>query len=154
MDATGMALLGSGLFAGMFAASYLGERNAHAGSPAFIVSLAIAIVALWMFFRHINHSAYPFIAPRLIHGLGFGAVNLVNGLYGGITSGVVALVPLYATNRYGINALDSGTLLVAQGAAAILLSIAAAFALRRTGYRPPLYAGGAVTGSRDAAACA
>jgi EmrB/QacA subfamily drug resistance transporter len=145
MDATGMALLGSGLFAGMFAVSYLGERNAHAGLPAFIVPLAIAIVALWMFFRHINHSAYPFIAPRLIHGLGFGAVNLVNGLYGGITSGVVALVPLYATNRYGINALDSGTLLIAQGAAAILLSIAAAFALRRTGYRPPLYAGGVVT---------
>lgn len=60
------------------------------------------------------------------------------------TSGVIALVPLYATNRYGINALDSGTLLIAQGAAAIVLSIAAAFALRRTGYRPPLYFGAVV----------
>jgi dipeptide/tripeptide permease len=109
-----------------------------------VIPLAIAIVALWTFFRHINHSAHPFIAPRLISGSGFGAVNLVNGLYGGITSGLVALVPLYASNRYGINALNSGTLLIAQGAAAILLSIAGALALRRTGYRLPLYVGGVV----------
>jgi EmrB/QacA subfamily drug resistance transporter len=144
LDAAGIALLGAGLFAGMLAATYLGERNARAWSPEFVAPLVIAVVALWMFFRHINHSAHPFIAPHLIHGPGFGPVNLVNGLYGGVTSGLMALVPLYATNRYGINALDSGTLLIAQGVAAIVLSIAAAFALRRTGYRPPLYVGGAV----------
>jgi MFS family permease len=143
-DATGMALLGSGLLAGMFAASYLGERHAHAWSPAFVAPLAIAIVALWMFFRHINRAVSPLFAPRLIHGSGFGAVNLVNALYGGVTSGVIALVPLYATNRYGINALNSGTLLIAQGAAAIILSVAAALALRRTGYRLPLYVGSVV----------
>jgi MFS family permease len=144
MDAAGMVLLGSGLLSGMLAVSYLAEGNAQAWSPGFVVPLAIAILALSMFFRHINNSAAPFIAPRLITGAGFGGVNLVNGLYGGITSGVIALVPLYAMNRYGINALSSGTLLVAQGAAAILLSIAATFALRRTGYRRPLYFGGLV----------
>jgi MFS family permease len=142
IDATGMALLGSGLFAGMLAASYLGERNAHAWSPVFVVPLAIAIVALWTFFRHINNSVHPFIAPHLIHGPGFGPVNLVNGLYGGGTFGLMALVPLYATNRYGINALGSGTLLIAQGVAAITLSVVAALVLRRTGHRPPLYIGG------------
>jgi MFS family permease len=126
----------------MLAVSYLVERNAHAWSPAFVIPMAIAIAALWMFFRHINHSAYPFIAPRLISGFGFGTVNLINGLYGGVTGGVVALIPLYAMNRYGIDALNSGALLTAQGVAAIILSIAAAFALRRTGYRLPLYLGG------------
>ena len=145
MDATGMALLGGGLLAGMFAIRYLAERSAHLWSPLFVIPLAIAIVALWMFFRHINKSANPFIAPRLITGAGFGAVNLLNGLYGGITSGVIALVPLYAINRYGIDALDSGVLLIAQGIAAIILSTAGAFALRRTGYRLPLYVGGVVT---------
>ena len=144
MDAAGMVLLGGGLLSGMLAVTYLAERNARAWSPEFVVPLAIAIVALWMFFRHINHVAYPFIAPRLISGTGFGTVNLVNALYGGVTSGVVALVPLYASNRYDLNALDSGTLLIAQGAAAIMLSVAAAFALRRTGYRRPLYAGAGV----------
>src|SRR6185437_4809255 len=49
---------------------------------------------------------------------------------------------LYATNRYGFNALDSGTLLLAEGAAAIVFSFLAALWLRRTGYRKPLYVGG------------
>jgi MFS family permease len=145
MDVAGMALLGCGVLSGMLAISYLAERNARAWSFEFAVPLAIAIVLLWMLFSHINRSASPFIAPRFITGLGFGAVNLVNALYGGVTSAVVALVPLYARNRYDISALSSGTLLIAQGAAAILMSIAAVFALRRTGYRKPLYVGAIVT---------
>lgn len=145
MDAKGMALLGGGLLFGMLAVTYLAERNAHPWSLEFIVPLTIAIVALWLFFRHIHNAAYPFISPRLITGSGFGTVNLVNALYGGVTSGIVALVPLYARNRYGVDTLASGTLLIAQGAAAIVLSVAAAFALRRTGYRLPLYFGGVVT---------
>jgi MFS family permease len=144
MDATGMVLLGGGLLAGMLAVSHLAEQEAHAWSPAFVIPLAIAVIALWMFFRHINRMAEPFIPPRLISGRGFGTINLINGLYGGVTSGVVALIPLYASNRYGIDALGSSTLLIAQGAAAIVFSIAGAFALRRTGYRLPMYVGGAV----------
>jgi EmrB/QacA subfamily drug resistance transporter len=144
MDVIGMVLLGCGLLAGMLAVSSLGERSAHAWSPAFVVPLAIAIVALWMFFHYISRTAHPFIAPRLIHGPGFGPVNLINGLFGGVTYGVVALIPLYATNRYGMNALDSGTLLIAQGVATIILSVLAALALRRTGHRPPLYVGAVV----------
>jgi EmrB/QacA subfamily drug resistance transporter len=144
MDAGGMALLGGGLLAGMLAISYLGEAHLRVSSPAFAVPLAIAIVCVWLFFRHINRYTHPFISPHLIHGPGFGAVNLVNMIYTGITIGAIALIPLYAANRYAINALDSGTLLIAQGAAAIMLSVAAALALRRTGHRPPLYVGGVV----------
>jgi MFS family permease len=119
-DVAGMALLGGGLLAGMLAVGYLGEGNVYAWSPAFVAPLAIAIVALWMFFRHLNRSAYPFIAPRLIYGPGFGPVNLLNAIYGGVTNGLVALIPLYAINRYGIDALGSGTLLVAQAGVAIV----------------------------------
>jgi hypothetical protein len=56
----------------------------------------------------------------------------------------MALVPLYATSRYGIGALSSGTLLMAQGGAAIILTVAATLVLRLTGYRLPLYVGGVV----------
>ena len=79
-DVAGMALLGSSLIAGMLAVGYLGKGNAHAWSPAFMAPSAIAFVALWMFFHHINRSEYPFIAPRLIHGPGFGPVNFLNAL--------------------------------------------------------------------------
>jgi MFS family permease len=142
-DPAGMVLLAAALLAGMLAISYLGEENARIWSPAFVVPLVIAIVAAWWFFHHVNRSPHPFIAPCLIHGPGFGAVNVVNAIYGGITLGLVVLIPLYAINRYHMDALGSGTLLIAQGAAAIALSVIGTLVLRRTGYRMPLYIGGA-----------
>jgi EmrB/QacA subfamily drug resistance transporter len=142
MDLSGMVLLGISLLAAMFSASYLGEGDARVWPPAIVVLLTISAVAMWMFFRHINHSMHPFIDPRLIYGPGFGPVNLINALYGGVTFGVVTLIPLYATNRYGIDALGSGLVLTAQGVAAIILSIVSALALRRTGHRLPIFVGG------------
>jgi Na+/melibiose symporter-like transporter len=127
----------------MLAAGALGERDTQIWSAAFTACLAVSIVALSAFVHHIGRVAQPLIAPRFIHGPGFSTVNLFNILYGGITNGAMALVPLYATDRYGIGVLASGSLLIAQGGAAIVLSIAATFALRRTGYRLPLYVGGA-----------
>jgi EmrB/QacA subfamily drug resistance transporter len=142
-DPAGMLLLAAALLAGMLAISYMGEKNARVSSPAFVMPLVIAIVSGWWFFHHVNRSPHPFIAPSLIHGSGFGPVNLVNAIYGGITLGVVVLIPFYAVNRYHMDALAAGTLLVAQGAAAIALSVMGTLALRRTGYRMPLYVGGA-----------
>lgn len=144
MDAAGMSLLGGGLLAGMLAASYLGERHTTAASPLFVLPLAAAVTCIVLFFRHIHRCAEPFLAPRLVHGPDFGAVNLFNMLVGGVTLGSVALVPLYAADRYGLDALSAGTLLIAEGAAAIAMTVASAFALRRTGHRPPLYVGGTV----------
>ena len=143
MDLAGMALLAATLLAGMFAISYMGEENARVWSPAFVVPSVIAIVAACWFVHHVNRSPHPFIAPRLIHGPDFGTVNLVNAVYGGVTLGAVVLIPLYAANRYHIDALGSGALLVVQGSAAIAVSIMGTLALRRTGYRMPLYIGGA-----------
>ncbi|MBO0709234.1 MAG: MFS transporter, partial [Candidatus Dormibacteraeota bacterium] len=144
MDVTGMVLLGAGVLAGMVGISYLGEAGARLWSPLFLGPALGAVVALWLFVRHIGHARNPFIPPRLIHGRGFAAVNVINVLYGGALSGIIALVPLYAINRYGMDALRSGTLLTAQGVAVIVLSTLAAFMLRRTGYRRPLYLGGAI----------
>jgi fucose permease len=126
----------------MLAANALSERSTHAWSLTFAAPLVVATISLWAFLRHIGRETHPFIAPLFIHGPSFSTINLFNVLYGGVTNGVMALVPLYAIDRYDIGPLDSGTLLVAQGSAAIVLSIAAAMVLRLTGYRPPLYVGG------------
>lgn len=143
-DFTGMALLALGLFSAMMAATVLGEHGAHPLSALVLVPALIAFVALGAFVRHIGLRPQPFVVPRLIYGEGFGAVNLVNAIFGGIPFGATALIPLYATNRYGIDALGAGTLLVGKGFAAIALSTAAAFAIRRTGYRLPVYVGGSL----------
>lgn len=141
LDTTGLVLFGIGLLLVMFAVTHLGGSDIRLWSPSFLAPLVIGIGALWYFLRHINHIENPFIDPRLIHGPGFGIVNLVNVLYGGSAIGLLVLVPLYAINRYGMSAFDAGTLLTAQGIAAITFSSLAAFGLRSTGYRAPMYFG-------------
>lgn len=142
MDYAGLGSLGLCLLAGMLAASLLGEKHLPVTSPQIVLSAAVALVAGGVFFHHIHRSKHPFIAPGLIHGPGFGVVNLINMLFGGVTIGAVVLIPLYASNRYDMGALGAGSLLIFQGIAAVLLSLACTLAIRRTGYRPPLYVGG------------
>jgi EmrB/QacA subfamily drug resistance transporter len=145
VDLTGMALLGVGALALMLGISYLGQAGTTASSPLFIAPLIAGLLGLALFGRHIRRVPDPFIAPRLIAGSGFGAVNVINILYGGAVAGLLALVPLYAVDRYRISTLGSGTVLTAEGVAVITLSSLAAMGLRRTGYRWPLYIGSACT---------
>lgn len=144
MDTPGLVLLGLGLLSGMLAASYLGNPDSYLWSLEFVALCITMLVALTLFMCHIHRSSHPFIPPRLIHGPGFGFVNLINVIYGGATVGVLVLVPIYAIHRYGMTALDAGLLLLAQGAAAIIFSSLAAFMLRITGYRLPLYIGAGI----------
>lgn len=145
MDVLGIVLLGVSLLSGMLAATLLGERQGGTSVIGFLGFLLVAIASLALFFRHIRRTDSPFIAPRLIYGHNFGAVNLVNMIFSGFVVGAMALVPLYATSRYGIDAVGSGTLLTAQGAAAMICSLTAVVLLRRTGYHLPLYVGSAVS---------
>jgi EmrB/QacA subfamily drug resistance transporter len=145
MDLAGMALLGVGALALMLGVSYLGEAGASASSPLFVAPVVVGLLGLVQFARHVRRAPDPFIAPRFIAGRGFAAVNVINVLYGGAVAGLLALVPLYAVDRYGISTLGSGTLLTAEGIAVIAMSSLAAMVLRRTGYRQPLYVGSVCT---------
>lgn len=145
LDVFGVALLGCGLLAGMLGISMLAEMQPSEPLWPALALLCFAAAMIGAFFRHIRRARAPFIAPRLIYGRDFGAVNLVNMTYSGIVIGALALIPLYATSRYGISVLRSGTLLTAQGVAALVFSLLAVAALRRTGYRLPLYVGSVVT---------
>lgn len=144
MDMPGVLWLGTGLTCAMLAASWLGDADAGPLSAGVLVAAPLAVLAIVQFFRHIARTSRPFIAPRMIAGPDFGAVNLVNVIYGGSIFGAMSLVPLYAANRYGLGALDAGTLLIAQGLATVVFSVGAAMSLRRTGHRLPIRAGGAV----------
>lgn len=142
MDLRGMALLGAAVVAGMLAASVLGNPGSRVLAWPFLLPLAVALGCGWAFCRHITRVAEPFLPPRLIWGRGFAATNFLNATYGGVISGAITLVPLYASTRYGLTALQAGTLLIAQGVAALVLGPVAAWALRWSGYRWPFYVGG------------
>lgn len=144
MDVAGIAMLGGSLLSAMLAATVLGETTGARNWGDFLILLSLALGLLALFFRHIRRTDTPFIQPRLIYGPNFGAVNLVNMTFSGFVIGAMALVPLYAINRYDIDPVGSGTLLTAQGAAAMICSLTAVVMLRRTGYRIPLYVGSAI----------
>jgi len=88
---------------------------------------------------------YTQIPPKLLHGSGFAVMNIINFLYGSAAFGFAALVPLYATQRFGIRTLESGTLLSARAIGIITASTVATMLLRRTGYRWPMAVGFSVT---------
>src|SRR5579862_1442195 len=135
VDVSGMLLLGMGMLSLMVGISELGEPGRRVWTPVVIAPIVVGVVGIGQFVRHIRGVANPFISPRLISGRGFAAVNMMNVLYGGATTGLIALVPLYAVDRYHMHALGSGTLLAAEGGAVIVMSTIAAMALRVTGYR-------------------
>jgi EmrB/QacA subfamily drug resistance transporter len=141
IDTTGVLLLAGLIVTAMFGISYLGSGDVPLYSPVFLLSEACAVVLGWLFVRHARRHAAPFVPYRLLRGQGFGVMNLINYLYGAAALGFAALVPLYATDRYGISSLGAGTLLTARAVGMIGVAGAAALALRRTGVRWPMVAG-------------
>jgi MFS family permease len=141
VDTTGVLLLVGLIVTGMLGISYLGSGAVPLYSPVFLLCEACAAVLGWLFVRHSRRDAAPFVPYRLLRGRGFGVMNLINYLYGAAALGFAGLVPLYATERYGISSLGAGTLLTARAVGMIGIAGAAVLALRRTGYRWPMAAG-------------
>lgn len=144
LDFVGMILLGLSIFLCMLAASELTEPGHHIGSKLVAIPGIAGILCLIYFAIHIRRKDAPFIEPRLILGRGFGAVNMVNFIFGGAVLGMMSLVPLYAINRYNMDVLNAGTLLIAQGVAAIIFSLLGTAVLRASGHRMPILIGAIV----------
>jgi EmrB/QacA subfamily drug resistance transporter len=140
-DLHGIALLGVLTLSAMFGISLLGDGSTTPTSPAFLGAIAAAVVTMVLFARHTIHCQDAIIPLRLLRGRGFGAMNLINLLFGAVALGFAALVPLYAEQRYGIKPLSAGTLLTARAVGMITVAGLAAVALRRTGYRLPMALG-------------
>ena len=72
------------------------------------------MLRLVLFVRHTVRPSAPFIPAEFLVGRGFGAMELINFLFGAAVLGFGALVPLYAHQRYGMPTPDAGTLLTAR----------------------------------------
>ena len=87
LDGIGIALLGVGLASGMAGMTFLGD--APPGWVAWSAGrLAVSATGIVGFLSHVERAQEPLIAPALIHGRGFAAVNLVNICYGGAGIGI------------------------------------------------------------------
>jgi EmrB/QacA subfamily drug resistance transporter len=140
MDVRGVAMLAALILVAMFGISSLGSS----GYGVFLLCEAVALALGWLFVRHTKRDKAPFIPIQLLRGRGFGVMNLINLLFGVAALGLGTLVPVYAEQRYGISALESGTLLTARAVGTICVAGLAVFALRRTGSRLPITVGFAI----------
>jgi EmrB/QacA subfamily drug resistance transporter len=141
LDLRGLLLFSTATFAAILAITIVGDRRTALDSPLLLSLAATAIVLLWAFLRHTRRSVSPFIPSWLLFGRGFAAMNTLNLLQGFVTFGVASLVPLYAEQRYHLDPLSAGGLLTARALGAIAIGLFAVFALRRTGYRLPIFVG-------------
>ncbi|MDQ4114700.1 MAG: MFS transporter [Actinomycetota bacterium] len=142
-DFIGIGLLVAGLLGVMAGITVLGAE--HASFVGAFVLLAVGLVILAGFGWHSVRTPDPFIPLRLLRKRAFAVLNLINLLSGTVTLGFSTMTPLYAVNRFGLSAMESGTLLSARAIGTIVVSGIATFALRRTGYRLPLRVGFALT---------
>jgi MFS family permease len=102
---------------------------------------AIACVGGVWFFHRARHVPGSFIAGDLLYGPGFRVLNPLNLMYGAAVLGFGALVPMYAERRFGLGALEAGSLLTARAVATFGFALVAVWVMRRTGYRSLMLAG-------------
>ncbi|GAA4179065.1 MFS transporter [Gryllotalpicola koreensis] len=140
LDLVGSATMAATILSAMIGIAVLGDGSAWY-SPGVLVPELLAVAFGWLFVRHTRRAPHPFISLHLLIGRGFGVMNVINFLYGAAAIGFGALVPLYAQERFGIPALESGTLLTARAIGMICVAGLAVAALRRTGYRFPMIVG-------------
>jgi EmrB/QacA subfamily drug resistance transporter len=138
IDVRGLALLALLMLTTMY-----GLTNLDHGltSPWFAVPVVCGAVFAFLFVRHTVRARAPFIPMRLLRGNGFGAMNVLNLLFGGAAIGFGALVPLYAEERFHLDPLAAGTVLTARGAGVICVAALAVLTLRRLGSRIPMTVG-------------
>lgn len=143
-DPSGLVLITVAVVSFMTFSILIADDDAVVRPPTYLVLVA-SIVVFFVFLRHVKRVERPFIQPRLITGRGFGAINVINVIHGGVPVGLLSLVPLYGMVRYHLSPLLAGGLLAASAAVAIVFGLLAVAVLRRVGYLIPLYVNSAVT---------
>jgi EmrB/QacA subfamily drug resistance transporter len=142
LDVPGVLLLAFLMLTAMYGMTNLDDGPT---SPWFLAPMLAAAVLAWLFVRHTARARAPFIPMNLLRGRGFGAMNVLNLLFGGAAIGFGALVPLYAEERFHLDPLAAGTVLTARGAGIICVAALAVLTLRRLGCRIPMTVGFTLT---------
>ena len=142
LDWGGVFLLLAMLLSGMSAAMLASTPSPGTTAVAALALLgSAAVAAAWLLLRHIARHPDPFVPMSLLRGRGFGAIHVVNVLFGAGALGLVALLPHYAETRFGFSPVVAGGLLALRAFGMMGASAVGVALIRRLGYRPLLLAG-------------
>ncbi|MBM3940311.1 MAG: MFS transporter [SAR202 cluster bacterium] len=141
LDVRGALLLSGAIVCFMLALSLLRNDNGA------IVAAGWALLvgsgpAMWLFWRHELRTPEPIVDLALLRLRPFVASNLYGIIWGGVSIGSSAFIPLYAQVQYGFDSARAGGMLIglelALAGGSALTSI---LLLKRYGYRPLLLVG-------------
>lgn len=145
IDARGLTLFTATILPLMIGVSALGDAATHVTDLRVVACGVVGVLGASALVVRIRTAAQPFIPPTLLFGGGFGTLNLFNVCYGAAGVGFVALVPVYAHYRFGLDAFAAGTLMIPRAIGTLIVAAVAVILLRRTGYRAPIALGSITT---------
>jgi EmrB/QacA subfamily drug resistance transporter len=139
-------MTGAGLFTGMLssfliALSEIGSSRDSLSWIIFGILMALAVFLLYLFARHERKIKNPIIDLQVLKDKPFQAANYFNFLYGMAVLGVMAFIPLYAIEVFGMTTLASGLILTPRSVGTMLASLVTSISLPKWGYRGPMLFG-------------
>ncbi len=137
----GSLLLGGALLALMLAVGRFGEPQSSVLSPGVAGFFGLGVVLLAVFWFYNARAPIPVVPIRFLRQRSFVAISTLNFVWGACAIGLITLFPLLAEERYSMTPLAAGSLLTAQAIGEIAIAAIAAVAIRRTGYRAPMFVG-------------
>jgi EmrB/QacA subfamily drug resistance transporter len=144
IDYPGIVLFATSITCMMVALTTLGSDVAILRSPLFWGLLAGCVLVGWLFVRQEKRAADPMLDFKITIKPPFLQVNLYNLAYGMGIFSVMAFVPYYAENRFGMTPVESGLLLTPRSFMMIVMSTVASVWLLKYGYRWPMVVGTAI----------
>ncbi len=141
LDFLGVGLLVGSVSTVMISLTLMGKAY-HVPFSVIALALLLGLCLLVLFLLRSRNRPGAVVSLELLSRRPFLAANLYSFIFGiDAQSGVLTLMPLYATTVYGMSTLQSGLILTPRSFGMLIISIVASFFLPRWGYRRPIIAG-------------
>lgn len=141
LDLPGIAMLGVGATALIFALTEFGRQDADPDPLLIALGVILSVVAITLLLRREARAEDPPIDLDLLRKREFMFANILALLFGAGVFGMFNIIPLYAQVGYGLTPTEAGALVTPRAIAMVSVSAVAAMLLPISGYRRPLIVG-------------
>lgn len=141
VDWRGLTIFGTAMVSLLYGMTALGDSPTSWREPLPWGLIAVSLVLLAIFLRHIKRTEGALMDYRLVVRSPFLAANLYNLCFGAAAFGFFSFVPYYAVVKFGLTTQQSGMVITPRALLMIATSTIASIFLIRLGYRLPMLIG-------------
>jgi EmrB/QacA subfamily drug resistance transporter len=144
VDVVGLLTYATAIVALVYGMTLVAEDTHQATSPLVWGLVALSVLLVVLFVRHIRRSPDPVMDYKLVGRNPFFAANLYSFTQGAAIFGFFSFIPSYAIWGYGLDVFQSGAVMFPRALVMLAASTLAGISIVRTGYRMPMVVGMAV----------